>query len=288
MNEFDKLMHDPVGRRVFLARMSAAGLGAAAATLLANHPVSAQTDAPATTGEASADPATATGFDPVNFPNIPGRNINEVVLNFALTLEILEADLYRQALNKATGKPLNTPLGAESSYNTLAIAPGTISPVAGALDPRAGEPITDGFTFLRQFTFIEAAHRDFLRAVLQSIGAPITQPNPGGYQFPGNNPGDDLRTILLNVFPLEEVGQRAYLGAAGFLTSLDLITAAASIHSTEARHAEAIANNLGFPPGPRKLPGDKQVTPNYPSENTFEYFIDPPTAIARAKRYFVQ
>ena len=39
----------------------------------------------------------------VQFAAIPGNSINEKVLNFALTLEILESDLYRQALNLASG-----------------------------------------------------------------------------------------------------------------------------------------------------------------------------------------
>jgi len=76
---------------------------------------------------------------------------------------------------------------------------------------------------------------------------------------------------------------RAYLGAAGFLTDLNLIQTASTIYSTEARHSAVVADSIGRLPGPVPMPGDKKVTPSYPSPDTFEYFLDPPTVLNAIK-----
>lgn len=286
--DFEKVKRDPVSRRAFLARMSAAGLGVAAAGLFSGSiPGLAQTPPPGTGGPGGTPTPTefqlgTNVFDPTNFPLIPGRSINEVVLNYALSLEILESDLYRQALNKASGKALTAPLGAESSYK-LAVPAGRLNPSAGS------DFVNDAFTFLRQFTFVEAAHRDFIRAAMQAAKLIPVAPYFAGYRFPDNNPGDDLRTILASILQLEETGVRAYAGAGPFLTDLRLLQVAGTIYSTEARHSAVISEAVGIDPGPRKMMDDKQVVPNQPSENTFEYFLDPPTVIQdRAFKYFVK
>ncbi len=293
MNEFDQLLSNPLQRRAFLTRMSAAGLGLAAANLLAgcngndnNGGVPFPTATPGGTPSGTATPGgtpnptpAGGGLDPRNFPNIVGRNINEVVLNFALTLEILEADVYRQALNVASGLPIDAPLKSNGSYQ--------LRVPAGALNANSGQAAQDGFKFLLDFTFVEAAHRDFLRAALRSFGAPVQPPNPGGYRFPGG-PGGDLKTILGKILPLEETGVRAYLGAAGFLTDLGLLQTAATIFSTEARHSAVIEDLVGNDPGPIPMPGDQKVTPNYPSPNTFEYFLEPRVVLQNASAYFVK
>lgn len=280
----DEMLQSPMRRRAFMARMGAAGLGVAAAglfsgSLLAGCGGGNGGGGPLVPG-VTPTPGGGGVFDQTNFPGILGRNINEAVLNFALTLEILEADLYRQALNKASGKPLDAPLGAESSY-TLRISP-------GALSAASGNAAADAFLFLKQFTFIEAAHRDFLRAAIRAGGGTPQPPNPKGYAFPGGDPGSDLRIIIGNILPLEETGVRAYLGAAGFLTDLNLVQTAATIFSTEARHSAVLSDSLGFDPGPRKMAGDQQVVAGQPSENTLEYFLTPPVVIQRASAYFVK
>jgi hypothetical protein len=209
------------------------------------------------------------------FASIPGRNINEKVLNFALTLEILEADLYRQAVNIATGKPKDAPLaGNPGSYRRKV---GT-----GGLSTKLADV---GFLYLVQFAYIEAAHRDFLRSAIQSGGGEPVKRNPGGYKFP-KAPQPNIKDLLTQILPLEETGVRAYLGALPYLTDLGLATVAGGIFSTEARHSAAVATNLGLSAGPRQLPGDQKVTPNYPSPNTFEYFLKPKAVLTAAAGFF--
>lgn len=274
MNEFDEILRSPVNRRAFLTRMSAAGLGAAAVALLAG----------CGSGRNVAEPGTVPGIlDPNNFPGIPGRNINEVVLNYALALEILEADLYRQALNRATGRALTTPLASTASSYTQSVGNGSLSgPLAAA-----------GFLYLVQYAYVEAAHRDFLRTTIQSLGGQPISANVRGYQFAAPL-GSDLASILQAILPLEETGVRAYLGAAGFMTDFNLLTTAVAIHSTEARHSAAISYVLGVDPGPNYQPGDKRVTdgatapnPAPYSENTFQYYLDPPTVLTAIRPLIV-
>ncbi len=253
MIDFDELKSDEASRRTFLGRMAAAGLGAAALGLFTATPARA-------TGRQLLDIVTTP--DNENFPGIPGRTKNEKVLNFALTLETLEADLYRQALNLAAGKDITTPLPDDVSGYTLSI------PTGGLPNPHPQM----GFQYLQQFAAVEAAHRDFIRAAIQSMGGTPVGPHPGGYTAPF---GTDLKSILELILKVEETGVRAYLGAAGAITDLKLTQVAASIYSTESRHASVVKLTLIQDPSPTRQPGDEQVTPRQQGEYDFEYFQTP-------------
>jgi len=231
----DDFLRDPVSRRAFLARMTAAGLGTAAAALLAGCGGGGSSSSPAN----PTVPAGLNSFaDQANFPNIPGSNINLVVLNYALTLETLEADLYRQALNIAAGKDINLPLPANNaSAYTLAVANGGLT----ATQAQAG------FVYLQQFAYVEAAHRDFLRVAIPKFGGTPVPANPKGYSAAsaGLVPGATLETILTVILTAEETGVQAYLGSASFLTDPALVQQASSIYSTESRHSAVINLSLG-------------------------------------------
>lgn len=275
MNEFEKILACPVSRRTFLSRMSAAGLGSAAMTLLSGC------------GSGGGNGNGAAVAARANFPGIPGRSIDEVVLNYALTLEILEADLYRQALNLASGRALNTPLdatpppsGSTGGY-TQAVGNGSI----------AGNLALPAFLYLVQYAYVEAAHRDFLRVVLQSIGAPVAQANAKGYTAPF---GTTLSSIMDLLYAVEEEGTRAYLGAAGFIQNVTYLTTAVAIYSTECRHASAVAYVLGKDPGPVFGAGDKRVSDGASainaapfSENTFNYYRDPKQVLSDVQPFIV-
>jgi hypothetical protein len=272
------IAQSPSKRRAFLQRMGLAGMGVAAIGLLngcngndSGGPIVSPTATP--TGSATPVP----GVDQTNFPGIVGSSINFVVLNYALALETLEADLYRQALNVAAGLPIGTALKASTNYS-LKVA-------AGGINTRAGSAAV-AFKYLRDFAFVEATHRDFLRGAIRSLGGTTQPVNAGGYQFAnGRTPGSDLRSILASLLPIEETGVRAYLGAAGFLTDLNLVQTAASIYSTEARHSAIVADAIGRVPGPVPQSGDKRVTSTYPSPDTFEYFLDPATVLNAIKPF---
>ena len=266
-------LRDPVSRRTFLARMTAAGLGTAAAALIAGCGGS---------GGGSNSPAgpssgLTTFADQANFPGIPGANENTVVLNFALTLETLEADLYRQALNIAAGKDIGTPLPNDVSGYTLSVP-------SGGLDVSTpGSLGSIGFLYLQQYAGVEAAHRDFLRTALGANGVPA---NPKGYNS-GLTPGTDLLTILRLIRTVEETGVTAYLGAAGFLNDPQLVQIASSIYTTEARHSAGVNYVLSLPTGPTGDVGGKQPASDK-SADEFEFAQTPKAVLNAVKGFFIQ
>ncbi|MBC8103551.1 MAG: ferritin-like domain-containing protein [Cytophagales bacterium] len=284
MDQLDEILRSEVNRRAFITRMGAAGLGAAAVSLLAGC------------GGSSATTAVSGFGDPVNFPGIQGRSQDDLVLNFALTLEILEADLYRQALNKASGRPAGAALDATAPTSPSDRGSYTRTIPTGAF---ANQQLADvAFLYLVQYAYVEAAHRDFLNVAIQSSGGtPVTR-NPGGYNFPL---GDDLFSITGLIYAVEETGVRAYLGAAPFMSNAaitnGLLATAVAIHSTEARHSAAVAYTLGLEAGPvfalaGVTPG-RRVTDGVAAavgapyrQQTFQYFSDPAVVLNAVQPFF--
>jgi hypothetical protein len=267
-------LRDAVSRRTFLTRMTAAGLGTAAAALIAGCGGSSNNN------NSGPTPGSGTGglgvfADAKNFPGIPGASENVVVLNFALTLETLEADIYRQVLNIAAGKPLATPLPADggASY-TQAVGNGSLNPALAQV----------GFLYLQQYSAVEAAHRDFLRAAITAAGATPVPANAKGYNI-GMAPGTDLGTLMTLIRTVEETGVTAYLGATGYLTDATLVQIAASIYTTEARHSAAINYILGLDTGPSRAVGGTQPSPG--ALNEFEYAQTPTAVLNEVKPFFI-
>lgn len=274
MNEFEKIQRDPHSRRDFLARMGAAGLGMAAVSLL--HGCG---------GGGSSNNTNTTRF-PIQ---VPGGNDNIRVLNYALTLEILEADLYRQALNLATGRALTAALETNA---------GAYTPDAGVSN--LGAQSAAGFAYLRDFAYVEAAHRDFLDFTIRELRDTPVVRNPKGYAFV-TAPAKDLRSILSAILPLEETGVRAYLGASPFFADFSastqlLIQAAVGIYSTEARHSAAIQYILGNDIGPNGnqtgVPSNNKLNGLTYSDqglgDTFEYSSTPAQVIRAISPFFVK
>ncbi len=272
MVETPDFLKDAVSRRTFLARMTAAGLGTAAAALLAGCGGGGNNNS----GGSILNPTgpTTTFADNANFPNIPGASEDVVVLNYALTLETLEADLYRQALNIAAGKDVGTALPADTSGYTQAVGNGGLDPALAAI----------GFLYLKQYAGVEAAHRDFLRAAITQAGATPVPANPKGYTT-GLAPGADLKTILSLIRTVEETGVTAYLGAAGFLTSTAFVQIASSIYTTEARHSAGVNYVLSLPTGPTGDVGGAQPAPG--AKDEFEYAQTPKAVLAGVKPFFI-
>ncbi|MCO5937328.1 ferritin-like domain-containing protein [Mucilaginibacter sp. RB4R14] len=134
------------------------------------------------------------------------------VLNFALTLEHLEAAFYNAGAAKAGLIP-----AADSAYLNL-------------------------------IKRDENAHVKFLQGVITTLGGmPVT---PATYDFTGgNNKGNgpfadvlsNYATFLAVAQVLEDTGVRAYKGQApNLIGNKDILTPALSIHAVEARHAAAI------------------------------------------------
>ncbi|MCC6286719.1 MAG: ferritin-like domain-containing protein [Chitinophagaceae bacterium] len=135
------------------------------------------------------------------------------VLQYALTLEYLESEFYKKAVD-ATGL---VPDGAAK----------------GAI------------TTIRDH---EVAHVNFLTTAINAMGStPVAKPafDFSGAKGAGNGPFKDAFSnyglFLAVAQTFEDTGVRAYKGQAGNLISNnDVLTAALNIHSVEARHAAHI------------------------------------------------
>lgn len=159
------------------------------------------------------------------------------VLNYALTLEQFEAALYKALIGT------NLLSGAEQQYLT---------------------------TFGAQ----EQAHVDTLTQVIGQLGGTPVKA-PASYNLAAAGPITNRAQLLGVIQTVEDLGASAYLGAAGFIESKDLLEAAVTIHAVEAEHAALFRDLLGMAAAPDAVakgtaPDDviKMVTP----------FLQAPTA----------
>jgi Ferritin-like domain len=132
------------------------------------------------------------------------------ILNFALTLEYLEAAFYDRAVGKGRGM----------SSETRRLA--------------------------RELRDNETAHVDALTQTIKRLGArPVKAPTVGfGDVFTSE------RTFLKLAQTLEDTGVSAYNGAAPQIKSTEVLGAAGSIVQVEARHAALIRLMRGQNPAP--------------------------------------
>jgi hypothetical protein len=91
----------------------------------------------------------------------------------------------------------------------------------------------------------ETAHRNFLRTTLGASARPAPAFDPTGGKGRGNGPYADIftnyQTFLAAAQAFEDNGVRAYKGQApALLPYKDVLTAALTIHSVEARHASEV------------------------------------------------
>ena len=137
----------------------------------------------------------------------------EAVLQFALTLEYLEAEFYTKGVAAAGLVPAGAALGA--------------------------------ITTIRDH---ENQHVTFLKTALTSLGkTPVSKPTFDFSAGNGSNTGpfanvfSDYDTFLAVAQTFEDTGVRAYKGQApALIGSGGVLTAALNIHSVEARHAAHI------------------------------------------------
>ncbi|MEO8664029.1 MAG: ferritin-like domain-containing protein [Ignavibacteria bacterium] len=192
----DTLSKKNVSRRSALDGVSKLGLGALAAAV----PFAAAVNFPGKTF------AKGNGMN-----NSSGATVIEI-LNFALTLEYLEAKFYQMGLT----------------------APGLI--------PGGDLPV------FNQISLHEGAHViTLIGAIVALGGTPVSQPT---FDFTAGGVYSDVFTNYSTFLTLsqsfEDAGVRAYKGQAGGLIGNDaVLTVALQIHSVEARHASEVRRIRG-------------------------------------------
>jgi rubrerythrin len=181
---------DVTSRKHFLRGLSAAGAAGAAGVLLAA--CGGGNDKRAATGMATPKRKTSGG--------------DLAILNYALTLEYLEADFYDQVVRSGVLKDRRV----------------------AELAKRIGEA--------------EQAHVSALEVAVRGQGGkPAAKPKTAFENvFAGG-----AQKVLEAAAVVENLGAAAYLGQAGRIQDKKILAAALSIHSVEARHAAAINALVG-------------------------------------------
>ena len=156
-------------------------------------------------------------------------------MNFALNLEYLAAEFYTYA---TTGKSITS-----FGIGTKGKASGS-NPATGGTTVGGDRVSFSDDVFVRdiatQIGADERAHVVLLRGALGSAACAMPNIDLGALGFGFRNQNDFIQAARI----LEDIGVTAYSGAAGFLKTPDIITAAACLLGAEAEHAAAIRTQI--------------------------------------------
>lgn len=237
----------PVRDALKLAAAGAAGIAAASALTGCTQTVGKQ-----------GEPEHTAGRVIFTFNDIPGEG-NTKVLNYALFLETLEAEFYRQVLARLTEG------GQDNRGNEI---PG--------LHLGADEP---DVRFVTRFKTVEDQHRVLLQTALSAFQG-FQAVKPSKYDFGVARAG--RRQVMEQLYGIERTGADAYLGAIKHFPDKKYVQIAAAIQGTEARHYAAIAevNNLLFH-------SQNAVAPLAGQNHGAEMPQDPDTVLAAVSKYIV-
>ncbi len=98
---------------------------------------------------------------------------------------------------------------------------------------------------IKKFADNERQHREVLEATIEKLGG--TPVAPQKTTFPLNS----ATGVLTLAATIENGGAAAYLGQANRIRDKEVLAAALSIHSVEARHAATLNGLIGLPPAPQ-------------------------------------
>lgn len=147
-----------------------------------------------------------------SFEDVEGTDVD--VLNYALSLEHLESAFYETALE---------------TFDEQAFVE------SDALSEYDESFRTAVYGYVETVAAHEAQHATVFTQAVELLGGEAVM--PGEYEFGFETVGEFLSLAQV----LENTGVAAYAGAAPFVESPDLLSAALSVHSVEARHA-AVTN----------------------------------------------
>ena len=195
MSAIDELRDDASSRKKFLKMTGGAGAAGALSMLIA-----------ACGGKKDTTTTTAAGADTQSRSSAAKGGGDVEIVNYALTLEHLEAEFYKEVL--ASGVIKDAKVGA----------------------------------LAKKFGATEQDHVDALTAAVEKLGGtPAAKPQTRFQDIISAGP----KKILETAAAVENLGAAAYLGQAGRIKSKEILAAALSIHSVEARHAAALNQLIG-------------------------------------------
>ncbi len=208
-----------------------------------------------------ATPKAARAVSPaLTFADIPGSG-DIKVLNYALALEALEADLYGQALQRL-GRGGRNALG--QTINGLNVSSSDAF-----------------FTYLEVFGRVERQHREFLNTALGANSILRTALKDAKFDFNINSYSE--RSLLEFLIGVEATGVRAYIGAIpSFTNGSPFLTTASAILGTEARHTAALIVVKN-----RKYGTTDPTAPIYTDNDGRDKFDEPNTVLAGVSPFIV-
>ena len=187
------LARDDSERRKFLKMAGSVGAAGALAALIAA--CGGSDDNSTSTTTSSGGSATGSGRPPAK--TFGGGDLG--IVNYALTLEYLEAAFYQDVLKSGLFKG--------SKY----------------------------LPTLEKFGAEEAAHVSALEATAKKLGTPAPKPKTDFTKALKSQ-----KTVVDTAAMVENLGAAAYLGQAANIQSKEVLAAALSIHTVEARHASVL------------------------------------------------
>lgn len=188
-----ELRDDPASRKRFLRMAGAGAVGGLAILFAACGDDDKSSSNGGGTSKTPATPAAS-----------PSGDLK--IVNYALTLEYLEADFYAQVIDSGLVKDKK------------------LADLAKALGQQ------------------EQEHVDALIATAEKLGGPPAEKPTTKFE---DVLSGGLETVLNTAATVENLGAAAYLGAAGGIKDKDILAAALAIHSVEARHAAALNQLVG-------------------------------------------
>jgi rubrerythrin len=177
----------------------------------------------------------------------PANDLN--ILNYALTLELLEATFYTQGLARFNSAEFNQSEVSRALMTASGLGPNDM-PLSGEFGTGLAQNVYSYLSLIRDH---EQAHvRTLTTTIRQLGGTPVTAPR---FQFPYNNVDEFI--ALAGV--LENTGVAAYNGAIPMMFNPALITASATIATVEARHASYLNRVRGMVPFPDAFDAGKSM-----------------------------
>jgi rubrerythrin len=201
----EELAQDPSSRKRFLKAVGGTGAAAARGVLIAACGGDDEEESGSGSGSSSTTSETKTTETEASSGG--GDMAGDIdILNYALTLEYLEAQFYADV-----------------------IASGVITDkTIGAVAQKFGES--------------EQEHVDAIIATVEKLGGkPSKKPNASFQSVIDGGP----KMILETAATVENLGAAAYLNEAGSIKNKEVLAAALAIHSVEARHAAALNAVVG-------------------------------------------
>jgi hypothetical protein len=210
----DKSTYGGLGRRPILGGLAGALATGAVGTATAGGSEKTNGDHDDTTQNG------AEGRPPEAVPDEFGTDID--ILNYALTLEYLEATFYTRGIRN--------------------IDEATFEQQFQGCGPDQNEVLNR----LRVVRDHEITHVEVIRDTVEMLGGDPVESPEFDFGTAVQNPSEFIATAAT----LEDVGVSAYAGAAPYIDTFELIPPALSIHSVEARHASYLRElngEIGFP-----------------------------------------